>query len=509
MPAMKPFSDQLSEYIQRVGVSDAELARRLGVSRQTIFRWREGATHSPRHRPDVLRLADALRLTPQERDQLLLSAGFRPEGEGQTVLAARPVRSLRLRRIALAAAGLAVAVLLLSGWWRQVFGLEPAGDPQPAAPGESLVLVAEFANYSGGGIGFNVQDRLAEALQEEFAAAGLGATRVEVLNESFESTEQASQTAARLGAEFVLWGEYDSGRVLAFLTGPGPNEGSLAEEQRWLISNLEQLSATINLELPEQVRWMGLYGVGLAHYRAGRDDQAAAALNQALQSAPDDPHTLAGLYFTLGVIEGRSSEAELDRVVALYTEALERSPGLVSAWNNRGAAYLQRGAIGDLVRAEADFQQAMRIAPEFATAPLNLALAISREDVPDLEEILDLLQRAESLDADIPQLQNALCWFLSLNGEPRRALPHCELAVELDPSGYSNDSYGLALALLGRRAEAAEQIAIFLEKLEHADPEAYDEFQPSRTSWIERLEAGENPFDAAALQALLHGQYPP
>ncbi len=532
---MKPFSEQLSEFVQRAGISDAELARRLGVSRQTIFRWREGATQSPRHRPDVVRLAEALRLTPQERDQFLLAAGFHPEGHGSADVSDQPHppeagqgsdvvgssapepasrTGYRLRRwwVLAAIAALGLSILIATGGWKEagrLLGLELSGDPQAAAPGETLVLVAEFANYSGGGIGFNVQDRLAEALQAEFAEAGLEATRVEQLDQSFDSGDQAAQAAARLGAEFALWGEYDSGRVIAFLTGPGPSESSLADEQRWLISSLEQLSVTINVELPKEVQWMGLYGVGLAHFRAQRDAQAAAALNRALQSAPSDPNALGGVYFTLGVIEGRSSDPDLDRVIALYTEALELVPGLVSAMNNRGSAYLARGAIGDLGRAEADFRRSMDLAPEFAPAPYNLALTISRKDAPDLDEILDLLEQAESLDADKAQLQNALCWFLSLADEPEQALSHCELAIELDDSGYSNDSYGLALALSGRYEQAAEQFSLFLEKLEPADPAAYSTFEPIRREWSERLEAGENPFDSAALRALLEGEYVP
>src|SRR5262245_48009812 len=76
---MEDFSQLLNRYIQQAGISDTELARSLGVSRQTIFRWREGQTGRPRRREDVLVIARKLRLTPAERDDLLLAAGFRPE----------------------------------------------------------------------------------------------------------------------------------------------------------------------------------------------------------------------------------------------------------------------------------------------------------------------------------------------------------------------------------------------------------------------------------------------
>lgn len=531
---MKPFSDLLSKYIDRVGISDAELARRLGVSRQTVFRWREGSTSGPRHRPDVLRLAEGLRLTPEERDQLLLAAGFRPEGGAgkpdaadrlavaasaastQTppnAAAAPTPPGVQLRWIAPVVALLAFGILAATGMWGaagRLIGVDLRSSfPEPAAPGESLVLVAEFVNYSGGGIGFNVADRLAEALQDEFTAAGVERTRIEVLNRPFTGAEQARIVAEDLGAEYVLWGEYDSGRVIAHLTGPGPIESSLADEERWLISSLEQLSATINVQLPQEVRWMGLYGLGLAHFRAGRDAEAETAFRRALENPPSDPSTVAGVYFALGVIEGRSQDPDLDRAIALYAEALESSPGLVSALNNRGASYLRRSAVGDLDRAEADFRRAMGMAPDFAPAPFNLALAISQRDAPDLEQMIELLQRAEALDPENAHLQNALCWYLSLDGEPELGLPHCELAIELDSSGYSNDSYGLALALVGRYEQAAAEFAFFLEKLEAQDREAYRAFHPSRSAWIESLNVQVNPFDAGALEALLTGETSP
>jgi transcriptional regulator with XRE-family HTH domain len=76
---MASVGELLTEYMTRTGISDSELARSLGVSRQTIFRWKEGLTARPRVREDVLCCAERLRLTPAERDALLLAAGFASE----------------------------------------------------------------------------------------------------------------------------------------------------------------------------------------------------------------------------------------------------------------------------------------------------------------------------------------------------------------------------------------------------------------------------------------------
>ncbi len=76
---MRSFGELLAEHIERTGITDAELARNIGVQRQTIFRWKEGLVARPRYREDVLRIATKLRLTPDERDELLLAGGFPPE----------------------------------------------------------------------------------------------------------------------------------------------------------------------------------------------------------------------------------------------------------------------------------------------------------------------------------------------------------------------------------------------------------------------------------------------
>ena len=75
---MPTFSELLTAHIDRVGISDADLARRIGISRLTLIRWKEGVTARPRYREDVLRCAEILRLTPEERDELLASAEFQP-----------------------------------------------------------------------------------------------------------------------------------------------------------------------------------------------------------------------------------------------------------------------------------------------------------------------------------------------------------------------------------------------------------------------------------------------
>ena len=85
------FAELLTYHLMQTGISDSELARSIGVRRQTVFRWKEGLVERPRAREDVLRCAQKLRLTATERDLLLLAAGFAPEALDPAVVHAPAV----------------------------------------------------------------------------------------------------------------------------------------------------------------------------------------------------------------------------------------------------------------------------------------------------------------------------------------------------------------------------------------------------------------------------------
>ncbi len=539
---LESFSQLLSEYVNRIGVSDAELARRLGVSRQTVFRWRQGLTQRPRRREDVIALAAKLRLDPEERDQLLMAAGFRPEtisthaqapgsrhapspdvsGQseddggtpGGVVGSDLPVshRAFRAAWLLPALIGLALllAGLITTGTWQTLVArlgrtlpASPVSEPRPATPDETLILVSPFANYASEQVGFNVAGRLQEALREVFSDSGLEDVRVDVLPDTIPDDSAAQQTALRLSADLVIWGEYDSGRVVAYVSAPS-GEGSVAsQERRWMIKTGGELSTTINTDLPQDVQWMALYTLGRVHYMAGRGTQAEAVFQQALRLAPQDPNARGAIFDYLGLLESQKATPDQNKVIAYYTETIELLPELASVPNNRGVAYIERDQNGDLDRAIDDFRQAIQLDPDFAAAHLNLAIALLHQDPDAVDEAIALLQRAEELDPDSASVQNALCWDMSLTGNPGEALPHCDKAIRTDPSGYSNDSRGVALAMLGRPSEAVAEFRVFLDTLQTESPSAYGRYSGTRLAWIASLEKGLDPFDAATRRALL------
>ena len=515
---MKTFAQLLTEYTRRTGVTDAELARHLGVRRQTIFRWKEGLTKRPRERQDVQRLADKLRLSPAERDELLLAAGFAPEtpappqphsSVGDEHLqpppeVAAPARKWRPWHWGLAAALilLALAGLLIMEMRRPAdvrYSASIAMGPT-AAPNETLILAAQFANYGGEKLGYNVAGRLAEVLRTQLDDAGMSQTRVQVIPEIIDSQEQALQLGRGQGARLIIWGEYDSGRVLAHVTPLVPEAST--RDALHLLTDAADLNAVINTDLPDEVRWLALAALGQIAYLSGDYDHAQQAFQQALQQHPSQLDGLDVVYFYLALLAQRQPQPDQNQIIAYYSQAIDLSPGFVSALNNRSAAYLARNAPGDLERAIADLRRVVALLPEEPGGHYNLGLALSRQGPDALPQALDSLKKAYALAPDAAGVNNALCWTYALARQPQAALPYCDKAVTLDASGASHDSRGIVRAEMGDYENAIADFQYFLQHYQEANPQAYARYAPLRRAWIKSLQQGKNPFDAATLARL-------
>jgi hypothetical protein len=72
------FADLLTKYMRRIRANANEVAVEIDVARQTVYRWLEGVSN-PSKRDKVVVCAKFLRLTEQETNELLKSAGFLKE----------------------------------------------------------------------------------------------------------------------------------------------------------------------------------------------------------------------------------------------------------------------------------------------------------------------------------------------------------------------------------------------------------------------------------------------
>ena len=408
--------------------------------------------------------------------------------------------------------------------------------PTPEAE-EDVVVIARFVNYIGGETGYNVAGRIKAALEEEIRAEFLPSIEIKVLTEDVRDEAEAQEVAQRTSASIVIWGEYDSGRAQARFTVPALH-GSMEESQvDRPVLNPADLTATINTELPHDVRLLALL-IFAELYESGEDSKKARdALDEALTTLPKESDTVATIYFRLGYLHQVKEppslaaaekyytlailyeptsptpyynrglvywdQGEVDNAINDYTDSLFRNPRDPKALHFRGFAYLERNRPGDVIRAIDDFSKSIEFDDTVlenyfsrGVAYFKLGGAHDDQSLKDLKHIL-------SIDSDHTDSLNNLCWYMSLGGRAAEGLPYCERALGIDPDYHlAYDSRGLAYAMLGDYQKAIEDFTKFLEWLGTQSTDTYDRYGPRREKWVESLSKGENPFDEAELLAL-------
>ena len=404
--------------MERTGIGDAELARRIPVSRPTLIRWREGVTTRPRYREDVLRCAELLRLTPSETDEFLQAAGFSPESspvevdsrpaddgaeETAPILAptpapvpvGAPASPPPSRRRAVVAGAVLVLLIGAAAAVALVMGLRDTTDYPAALDGESLIVIAPFVNYTGGQQGYNVLGRLKHEIDGEVTTAGLSGVRTVEWPKQIASESGADEAGRRSDAVIVIWGEYDSGRVMARFTTPRVQSTQRDRQVVDIASSPSELPATINADLTEQVRYVALLTLGQLYLEQGEHDLAKTVLIHASDSNPTDPAALANIRYLLGRSYLGGRLADFDEAVWLFTQVLAVRPRSVEALNSRALAYLERNRTGDVDHAIDDLVQAATINPTHAATYVNLAAAhVERGTGMDLDRAIAELTEA-------------------------------------------------------------------------------------------------------------------
>ncbi len=479
---MKIFSELLTEYMQRTGISDSELARTLGVRRQTIFRWKEGSVERPRHREDVLLCAQKLRLSPEERDELLLAAGFSPEAtvappavipepspQTQSPIA-EPVpqtaASLLKSRRAFAIFAVFVSAIFA------LLGLVILRDNSPAYPmaasGETLVLISSFVSPSQAGTTTpnprapqpsDINTRLQTALEREIMAARLDRVRVAMLPLPVRDARAAEESRQRSNAKILLWGKFENNMLAA-------NLASAFASSRVDELSLEALVlAPTEMELKlsqDEVQAVAAIALAQIYIDRGEYDLARAAMTQGLSNPPRDAGAHAALAAYAGYVNQIAKPADANQAVFSYSQAIGLAPNVLALYVNRGVMYLQQGSIkwqGDL----------------------NHAIALKSDDV---------------------FANRALCWAHALDKEPDKAMPYCDAAVQRDVAARSREARAIAYSELGKWNEATGDLQMFLSWLAAQPASLRMRYGSSRADWLESIKQGKSPFDDAMLEKL-------
>ena len=443
---MPTLAELLTKYVTRAGIGDAELARRIRISRLTLIRWKEGVTSRPRHREDVVRCASVLRLTPDERDELLTAAGFDPvesadipatdaEADFEEAVAEPPVATpRRLRRTHVVGAVLALLVVAVLGYFLL---LRP--DIPVAGDGESVILMAPFVNYTGGQQGFNIQGRLADEIERAVSTAGLANVRVVEWTDPIFTETDAADAALKSMADMVIWGEYDSGRAMANFTVPSQPQGQGGYNPQVVDISLSpaDLPTSINEALTGEVRTVALMVLGQLYLERDEHDLAKAALSEAMAQQPVNPDTLAGIKFRLGLAYMGGTYADLDEAVWLFTQVLAVRPRSVDTLNNRALAYLERGREGDVALAVDDLTRALGLEPRSAGTYLNRGVAYLRfGDEHNISRSISDFERAIELDPEYSRAYvNRASAYLQRGDERdlERAFDDIDKALSIDP----------------------------------------------------------------------------
>ncbi|MCY4652823.1 MAG: tetratricopeptide repeat protein, partial [Dehalococcoidia bacterium] len=489
------FADLLTLYMERTGIGDAELARRIPVSRPTLIRWREGVTTRPRYREDVARCAELLRLTPVELDEFLMAAGFSPESapdseetsavatlaeettpqplvsteivhpppEPQEATEKPPPPLFRRRwglRILLALAAFLVAVAIAGIVF---FWVVDRTDYPAALSGESLIVLAPFVNYTAGQQGFNVPGRLKEEIDREVLAAGIHGVRTVEWPKKIHEETDAEAAGRRADAMLVIWGEYDSGRVIARFTVPDSRSEQHDQQVVDIASTPSELPATINIGLTEEVRYVALLTLGQLHLDQGEYDLAKASLIRALTKPPADPSALANLRFNLGLAYRGGKKTDYDIAISLFSQVLSTEPDSVEAYNSRALTYLDRGERGDVELALTDLHRALDLEPDRAATYLNLAVAyIERGGRADLDRAIAELDKALDINTDYASAYVNRSAAYIARGEPGdldRAFDDINKAIEIRPE-LASAHVGLGNVYLNRSMPGDLELAL-------------------------------------------------
>jgi tetratricopeptide (TPR) repeat protein len=181
-------------------------------------------------------------------------------------------------------------------------------------------------------------------------------------------------------------------------------------------------------------------------FRLGQIEEVMFELREALRLDPKLTKTYCNL---ASVLLGSDRPAEALKEANL---ALAISPRDADPWYVKGMAL---DALGKPTEAEACFEKAIELNPDFAQAHTKLALLLLKQQRPD--EATSHLESALRLDSGIADAHYALAGILANRGDFLRAAQHFAATAELRPGDANALNYlGVALVNLGQTDKAIQ-----------------------------------------------------
>ncbi|SLN22203.1 lipoprotein NlpI [Roseovarius litorisediminis] len=186
--------------------------------------------------------------------------------------------------------------------------------------------------------------------------------------------------------------------------------------------------------------------------RSGKTDAAIEVLERLAETHPDLPmvHVAAGDLYRQLERFGDAVKA-YDRALALYAE---RDTDQWFVHYTRGISHER---LDDWKKAEIDFRKALELKPDQPQVLNYLGYTMVEKQV-NLDEALNMIERAVKARPDSGYIVDSLGWVLYRLGRYEEAIGHMEHAAELEPvDPVVNDHLGDVLWAVGRYNEARFQ----------------------------------------------------
>lgn len=207
--------------------------------------------------------------------------------------------------------------------------------------------------------------------------------------------------------------------------------------------------------------------------RSGKTDAAIEVLEQLAIDYPE----LASVHTALGDLQRQQDN--FAAAVEAYDRALDLTEeGARTEWFLHYVRGISHERLGNWPEAEADFRASLAIRPDQPQVLNYLGYSMVEKKI-NLEEALEMIERAVAARADSGYIVDSLGWVLYRLGRYDEAVGHMERAVELMPvDPVVNDHLGDVYWAVGRYREAEFQ---WKRALSFIDPQDTDsEADPER-----------------------------